>query len=55
MVNRVGSDRIINGTEVNRNLRDVLIAYFAEKTGKDARKDTKAMTRLWKEVGLRRF
>lgn len=50
-VNGVGWDRIVGGTEIDRRLRDMLIGDFGDKTGKDARKDPKAMTRLWKEAG----
>ena len=46
----VGFDRTAGGTELDKRLRDLLATDFLTKTGKDARKDVKAMAKLWKEA-----
>ncbi|KAI0318042.1 actin-like ATPase domain-containing protein [Amylostereum chailletii] len=50
-VNGIGYDRIVGGTELDRRLREILIADFQRKYGRDIRQDKKAMARLWKEAG----
>jgi hypoxia up-regulated 1 len=46
----VGYDRGVGGTELDRRLRDLLLADFEAKHKKDLRSDKRGMARLWKEA-----
>ncbi|KAL4257706.1 Heat Shock Protein 70 (HSP70) [Pleurotus pulmonarius] len=50
-VSGVGYDRITGGTELDRRLREILIAAFNNKHKRDIRGDKKGMAKLWKEAG----
>ena len=50
-VNGIGYDRVVGGTEIDRRLREILIADFSKRYGRDIRSDPKAMAKLWKEAG----
>ena len=49
-VNGVGYDRLAGGTELDRRLREILVAEFEHKHGVRIRDDSKAMMKLWKEA-----
>lgn len=46
-----GFDRNVGGVELDRRLREILIADFNKKYKKDIRDDKRGMTKLWKEAG----
>jgi hypoxia up-regulated 1 len=46
----VGYDRTVGGTELDRRVRDLLLADFQQKHKKDLREDKRGMARLWKEA-----
>jgi len=45
----MGYDRGVGGTELDRRLRELLIADIQRKHKVDIRDDKKAMSKLWKE------
>jgi hypoxia up-regulated 1 len=49
-INGVGYDRLAGGTELDRRLREILVAEFEHKHGVRVRDDPKAMMKLWKEA-----
>ncbi|TFK48246.1 actin-like ATPase domain-containing protein [Heliocybe sulcata] len=46
----VGYDRLTGGTELNRRLRDILVADFQAKHKRDITGDKRGMAKLWKEA-----
>lgn len=50
-VEGVGYNREIGGTELDRRLRDILVAEFNTKHKRDVRMDKRGMAKLWKEAG----
>jgi hypoxia up-regulated 1 len=50
-VSGVGYDRTTGGNELDRRLREMLIANFNAKYKRDIRSDKKGMAKLWKEAG----
>jgi hypoxia up-regulated 1 len=51
VVEGVGYDRTLGGTELDRRLRELLADEFIAKHKKDIRKDKRGMAKLWKEAG----
>ncbi|KAI0063322.1 actin-like ATPase domain-containing protein [Artomyces pyxidatus] len=51
VVNGIGYDRVVGGTELDRRLREILLAEFERKHGRVIREDKRAMAKLWKETG----
>jgi hypoxia up-regulated 1 len=47
----IGYDLTTGGTELDRRLREILIAAFNAKHKKDIREDKRGMAKLWKEAG----
>ncbi|TFY61102.1 hypothetical protein EVJ58_g4721 [Rhodofomes roseus] len=51
MVEGVGFDRAVGGTELDRRLREIMINDFNRRYKKDIRQDKRGMAKLWKEAG----